>query len=160
MRGGRRVSVIERFHKYVPVGLLPDECWPWLGSKDAHGYGQLNALRERGKMIKAHRMQWEDTLGPIPTGKEVCHRCDNPSCINPGHLFLAAHAENMSDMKEKGRRKGRAAGEANGRSKLTTALVAAIRQRDGSNAEVAADFGISTRHVFRIRHRLAWTGVE
>jgi hypothetical protein len=77
-----------------------DGCWEWIGAKDGCGYGKLGL---GGKLIGAHRMAWILSFGPIPEGLSVCHRCDNPGCVNPGHLFVASHRGNMLDMVAKHR---------------------------------------------------------
>ena len=84
------------------------DCWLWLGSVNNYGYGTLGHNK---KVILAHRYAWEITNGAIPDGLLVCHSCDNPPCVNPDHLFLGTHTDNLNDCISKGRfTAGKAAG--------------------------------------------------
>jgi hypothetical protein len=149
------------------------DCWLWLGARNATGYGHaiLN-----GKQTTAQRVAWELTHGPIPAGQFALHRCDNPSCVRPSHLFLGTHQDNMADMVGKGRAASgeRSAwhlypdrvprGEANGMSKLTADKVRAIRsqhaQRIASLAVIAAMFGVSRSTAKRIVRRDTWRHIQ
>lgn len=75
-------------------------CWLWTGSITTCGYGQINIKYKR---YLAHRLSWNVHNGAIPKGFFVCHKCDNPPCVNPDHLFIGTHRDNMQDMLKKGR---------------------------------------------------------
>lgn len=79
---------------------MNERCIVWGGSRFASGYGRI---KRNGLTVRAHRWAWERFNGPIPSDLMVCHRCDNPACINPTHLFLGTCKDNLSDMSRKGR---------------------------------------------------------
>lgn len=128
------------------VDLRPEGCWLWKGSTDAYGYGQF-CRRFSGKRIhKAHRVAWEKSKGPIPDGQQVLHRCDNPSCVNPEHLFLGTQLENIADMVGKLRNPK---GEKHGSAKLSDDQIDAIRLLGASmpQRKIAERFGVTQGHV-------------
>lgn len=93
-----RPTIADRFWAKVNRG---DDCWEWAGGRNqGTGYGFFSV---RSRTIGAHRAAWEVANGPIPAGIDVLHRCDNPPCVRPDHLFLGTHRDNMRDMRAKGR---------------------------------------------------------
>jgi predicted DNA-binding protein (UPF0251 family) len=131
------------------------DCWPWLGSCDAHGYGQMGYGQR--KKLKAHRVAWELANGAIPEGMSVLHRCDNPPCCNPAHLFIGTQADNMADAHAKGRQfipQGPALrGEANPAAKLTDyqrEAICVLGDQGISQRVIAAYYGISQSTVCRV----------
>ena len=134
-----------------------DGCMEWIASKNSHGYGKVaNGI---GGWSLAHRVAWEVTNGAIPLGMEVCHRCDNRACINPDHLFLGTHAENIADCKNKGRAKG-LAGEANPRNKISLSAALEIKASKGPRKELAKKYGVSVHLISRIRAGYAWAHIQ
>lgn len=102
-----------------------NDCWEWMGALTYQGYGVYGKPKRL-----AHRLSWEHYNGPIPDGMFVCHKCDNPPCVNPEHLFLGTQADNMRDMDSKGRRAKPydRHGVKNPRARLTPDQVAEIRR--------------------------------
>jgi hypothetical protein len=92
-------SVEERFWSKVNIPSLY-ACWEWTASKQRRGYGRFKL---NSKPEKAHRIAWSLVNGKIPEGMCILHKCDNPPCVNPLHLFLGTHADNMKDMRQKNR---------------------------------------------------------
>lgn len=83
--------------------VTPRGCWEWNGKRNDSGYGILHALRHGHDGARAHRVMFELHVGPIPPGAEIRHKCDNPPCVNPGHLVPGTHLMNMGDMSDRGR---------------------------------------------------------
>lgn len=136
-------------------------CWVFTGTR-RNGYGSIGAGGHRGKMLPAHRVAWELANGPLPAGTEPCHRCDNPPCCRPDHLFPGTHSENMLDASAKGRlptgprRSSKNRGERNGRARLTEEQARAIRSDPRSAAEAALAYGVSRYTVHAIRQGRIW----
>lgn len=126
-------------------------CWLWVGGVNSDGYGTWTAHGE----TKAHRASWVLHNGAIPAGKHVLHKCDQPNCVNPDHLFLGTHQDNMADLRAKGRAYG-AKGEANYGAKITEEQALSIMQDGRSGSAIAKEFGISKEMVSNIRNGKSW----
>lgn len=164
-------SITDRFWAKV---AKTDTCWLWTGHVDTYG-----RFKFEGRSQPAHRVAWQLLRGPIPdwtgqtTGVCVIHACDNPICVNPAHLRLGNQAENVADMKAKGRAdrtkkargaangvhtrpERRARGVVNGAAKLAEAEVLAIRKDTRTQDAIAADYRIGQSHVSRIKRGIGW----
>lgn len=126
-------------------------CWIWTAAT-RNGYG---AIKYAGKMLRAHRSAYELYSGTIPDGLLVRHECDNRLCVNPDHLLLGSHANNMQDMVDRGRTPNRK-GANNGQSKLTNEQVLAIRSDARSQRKIAMDYGIDHTTVCDIKREKSW----
>jgi hypothetical protein len=133
-------------------------CILWMGADGGSDHSRHGVMTWKGRTRKAHRLAWEDTHGPIPPGLKVCHKCDVPQCINVAHLFLGTHAENMADMKAKGRQRF-FQGVEHPNAKLTVQNVQAIRADTRSDEVVARDFKVSKALVYAVRARRNWRHV-
>lgn len=128
------------FWSRVSIG---DGCWEWAGGKRSFGYG---SIKWQGKFPGAHRVAWMLTNGDIPSGASVLHKCDNPPCVRPDHLFLGDHAENMKDMARKGRAsKEGFHGEEHPRAKLNWEKVKEIRSYPAGTSKraLAGRYGVT-----------------
>lgn len=138
----------------------PDDCWEWTaGNRGKGGYGRFSMGRAN-KPIRAHRFSWELFYGPIPTGMDVLHRCDNPLCVNPRHLFLGTNLDNVRDMHAKNRHSH---GEGHGQAKLTDAKVRKIRELrklpGNSYERLAKRFRVSVICIWKVCVGETWKHV-
>lgn len=97
-----RRDIKDRLLERVVFGVT--DCWHWVGPTNAFGYGRMT---NNGRLQVAHRLSYEAFVGQIPDGLYALHKCDNPSCINPDHLWLGTYSDNIKDAWDKGRNKGR-----------------------------------------------------
>lgn len=139
--------------------LGDEECWPWNGHRDERGYGKFTFHR---KFHRAHRAMYQVAIGP--TGDlDVCHKCDNPTCCNPKHLFLGTQADNNRDRHKKGRYNSCLRGEAVKNSILTAELVVELRKKYtgkyGSIRALMREYNLKNSVVRSAVKRVTWRHV-
>lgn len=164
--GEDKTKTALRFWEYVIKGQTPNDCWQWKGSTNSDGYGSIT---QKEKRWGAHRFSWMVHFGDIPNGLHVLHKCDNPPCTNPEHLFLGTNLDNIKDSVSKGRRKYPpkhsnipAKGSGHGMAKLSEREVLQIRLAVASGAtqqSQAVTFNVSKHTVCLIIKRKTWRHV-
>ena len=132
----------EKF-KYKYVVNEDTGCWDWIGAKTNDGYGKM---RNGDKFIYAHRYSASVHIGHIPSGMIVCHRCDNPGCVNPKHLFIGSIKDNMVDKATKGRGN-------TSHQRISVSVIKSIIDSPLSSYKEAVIHGISSSWVRYIRQR-------
>ncbi len=135
-------------------------CWLWTHTIATNGYGRIFW----GKSLRTtHRLSWELTRGAIPLGGVICHRCDVKHCVNPSHMFVGTQADNLRDMREKGRGVvPKMVGANHANSKLTEADVVEIRRRRAQGEtlmSIGAAFGVRFTTIEKVVNRKAWLHV-
>lgn len=179
-------TLINRFWNKV---IKQNGCWKWTAMENDFGYGIINSGGRGGRPLRAHRVSWEIHNGNIPKGKHILHKCDNPTCTNPEHLFLGTNYDNVQDMVKKGRtcrgqkhvekmRAVAARGNKNGARThpemvpkgethfgaiMTNGGVIKMRQmrRAGHRVkDIALFFGISNQQTSFICNRKAWKHIK
>lgn len=145
----RGATLQDRFDRYV-MPVTECGCWLWIGSLNKGGYGQINVAKQ---MINTHRISWELHRGQVPDGLYVLHTCDVRSCVNPDHLFLGTHVENMIDMKKKKRSQY---GERNPHRKLSEADVIKIRTSPLNQYELAEKYNLTQSAISSIQLGICW----
>jgi hypothetical protein len=152
----------ERFWSKVEKG---PSCWTWTGTVNRLGYGHI--LVGLGMKKSTHVALFLETGEWLPEGSMACHRCDNPSCVNPAHLFIGDALANNRDRQSKGRTISnldkrtvtKFLGEANGCARLNEENVRAIRSSPESGPVLAGRYGVSVKTISRIRRREKWAHV-
>lgn len=140
-------SVIHRFWKYT-IKKSDEECWEWTGSVHPSGHGQMSSKRGETP-FKAHRVSFLIHKGSIPDGLNINHHCDNPSCVNPAHLYAGTQQQNMKDVCRRHR---------NPNCSLTQDQVKEIKdklvhRKYGDITAIAKEYGISFDVVYDIARK-------
>lgn len=158
-KGGRRpqeMTIEDRFWEKVDI-RTESECWEWIASKRSGGYGQFSIC---GKGFKSNRVAYRIAYGPFDESLFVLHKCDNRGCVNPAHLFLGTHKENMSDMVKK---KRAASGENHGRATLSEKDVVDIVELYNSGQHthnsIAAIYDVDAPAIYKILNGRTWSRV-
>jgi predicted XRE-type DNA-binding protein len=154
--GSKKVDIgnaTERFNKKYQI--QENGCWLWTGGTRLNGKGvpYPRHWTDDFKSIGAHRFAYELAHGAIPKGMYVCHKCDTPICVNPDHLFVGTHHDNMRDMVQKNRSFTGRGENKKGRSKLTNEQAEEIRKINFSQSKIAALFGVSQTTIGRIKRK-------
>jgi len=153
----RPIDDITRFWSYVDIRGLFD-CWEWKGFLNKDGYGHFRFNKHH---IKANRFSYQLYHGEIPEGKLVCHKCNNPKCVNPFHLYAGTPQDNMAD-KVRTNRQARLRGESNGHSELTEKQVLEIRKNKDnlSQRELGELYNIGISAIGHIIRKETWKYLE
>ncbi len=155
-----KTKVFDRLVSHMEINPK-SACWEWTGSK-RNGYGRMIVgSRTDGtrRSMSAHRVSYEIVYGEIPAGMEVCHKCDNPSCVNPNHLFIGTRQDNIDDRERKGRNVT-FIGEELPNSKLTKKAVKDARWErayKGTSFQILADrYGVSKKTMMNAIKGVTW----
>lgn len=131
-----------------------DSCWNWIGGKYSNGYGCMFVGR---KLTGAHRVSWMVHNGAIPSGMQILHRCDNPPCVNPDHLFLGSQLENIRDMLGKNR-----GGQHKCRTVTASDVIAIRKEREETGASfkrIGEKYGFCANTAWMICTRKSWSNL-
>jgi len=159
-----RKKIFEEY--YIPEPM--SGCWIWIGSTCA-GYGRVGMKQLKrifinikkmpfiGREVYAHRLSWFLFKGTNPKELDVLHKCDNPLCVNPDHLFLGTQKDNIMDRNKKDRQ---AKGEKSGLSKLTEEEIRNIKNDKRKQTEIGKDYKVTKQNIFLIKHGVTWKHIN
>ena len=146
--------------------ICENGCWEWQGLLNK-GYGYFTQRiinTNKRKMYFAHRVSYEIFNGKFDESLDICHKCDNPKCVKPNHLWIGTHKDNMNDMTSKGRRVyNKNYGEKNGSSKLKEIEVKQIKKlisEKNSFASIARKFNVSSNCIEQINKNITWKNIH
>lgn len=148
---------LKRFYSYVKINN--NGCWEWYGNQSKEGYGNISY---KAKLRRATRVIWEIKIGPIPEKMIICHKCDNPKCVNIDHLFLGTNAINRMDCLLKKRDNSRI-GNNHPNSKLSEQKVILIKKlilQKVSGRKIAKQFGVGNSTIYHIMAGDNWSHVK
>jgi len=148
----RGLPAEERFAKSV---IKSDGCWVWKASKDKNGYGIFKGMIGEVAFTRAHRYSYALHTGDMLIGMQALHTCDNPSCVNPSHLFAGTNADNMRDKAIKGRSRT-PVGEGHGKAILSERQVRRILKDPRPYTEIAAQYNVASTTIGSIKQRVSW----
>lgn len=148
-------TLLERFESKFTRGNEED-CWEWNATRNKNNYGYIGI----GRIPKlAHRVAYQLYIEEIPEGMCVLHRCDNPACVNPSHLFVGTLSDNSKDCVVK-KRHNKPVGEAHYRAKLNVKAVLDIRNSKLSKKELAEKYGVKLSTIYHVIDRTKWKSVK
>lgn len=157
----RQRFVEERFWAKVKKSSEENGCWEWIGARHTFGYGKFQLTTKT--QVAAYRFAYERYVEAIPEGFFVCHRCDNPPCVRPDHLFVGTQSDNIKDAYTKGRIYAmNGPGEKNRGSKLSDSQVLFIRENQGKipGIQLARIFHVHHGTIYSIWHRRSWIHLD
>jgi len=147
----KKTPPLERFFSYIKK--KKNKCWEWQLQGDKNGYGSFSITGKAREALRAHRASWILFVGEIPKGMLVCHKCDNPPCVNPKHLFLGTNNDNMIDKMLKDRQ---TKGENVNTNILNREQVIKIRKSPKTPLQLAEEFGITRASIYDILTFRSW----
>lgn len=152
-KGGHGNIATNAEERFWPKVDKTCSCWEWTASKDSFGYGTFGVTRR--DIQRAHRVSWVFAHGEIPDGLCVLHKCDNPKCVRPDHLFLGTKLDNAIDRMEKGRNRDQS-GDKSSAAKLDWEKVELIRADNRTYPEIVKEYGIQKSTVSSIKLNKSW----
>lgn len=154
---------LKAFSNFVELVALPDQCWQWLGGTSDFGHGRMKIA---GTLVSPHRYIYEMFVGSLADSDKVLHTCDNPSCVNPLHLYKGNNSDNMKDCAARGRLGVQrdpsfTQGENRPTAKLNDDAVREIRKAPQSEIRnLAKRFGVHRAVIYKVMKRQRWAHVQ